>query len=112
MIKPVYIDLLLSFSAMIAGLLLMFARMKVSNRNVYTAMSDVAIICAGSLSWAVFGFLALTVVIKYPPLHSVGYSGHWGYTLARILAFIAWMMTLYLINRYSAYMQCKMIKEG
>ena len=112
MIKPIYIDLVLSVVAMAAGLFLMFARMKVSNKDVYTSMTDVAIICAGSLSWAVFGFLAISVITKYPPLHADGYMGHWGYTSARILAFIAWITTLYLINQYSAYMQCKMIKRS
>lgn len=112
MIKPIYIDLALSVVAMTAGLFLMFARMKVSNKDVYTSITDVAIICAGSLSWAAFGFLALSALTKYPPLHSDGYIGHWGYTSARILVFTAWVWTLYLINHYSAYMQCKMIKKG
>lgn len=111
MIKPVYIDLAMSFSAMMFGLVLLFARMKVSNKNIYTSMTDVAIICAGSLSWAVFGFLALSIVIEYPDWHSRGYVGHWGYTSARILGFISWLLTLHIINQYSAYMQCRMIKK-
>lgn len=105
MISPIYIDLTISFLAVISGLVVMFTKMRVVADEVYTPMLEAVVVCTISLSWAIFGFLALSAITLYPPLHADGYVGHWGYTSARVLAFFGWVFTLLMITRYSAYMQ-------
>ncbi len=107
MISPIYIDLTVSFCAVTLGLVVLFTRMRVVADEVYTPMLEAMVVCAVSLSWAIFFFLALSAITLYPPLHSDGYEGHWGYTSARALAFIGWVFTLLMITRYSAYMQIR-----
>ena len=107
MIAPIYLDLTMAVCAVILGLAVMLTRMRVVDDGVYTPILELALVCAGALSWAVYGFLASSAIMSYPPLHTVGYQGHWGYTLARFLGFVAWLLSLLLITRYSAYMQVR-----
>ena len=107
MIAPIYLDLIISFCAVILGLTVMLTSMRVIADEVYTPMPELIVVCTISLSWAIFGFLALSAITLYPPLHSEGYMGHWGYTSSRVLAFIGWVFTLLMITRYSAYMQVR-----
>ena len=107
MIAPIWIDLTMALCAVILGLVVMLTRMRVVDDGVYTPILELAVVCAGALSWAIYGFLALSAITMYPPLHPMGYQGHWGYTLARFLSFVMWVLALLLITRYSAYMQVR-----
>lgn len=111
MIAPIYLDLTMALCAVILGLFVMLTRMRVVDDGVYTPILELALVCAGALSWSVYGFLATSAITSYPLLHTVGYQGHWGYTLARFLGFVAWLLALLLITRYSAYMQVRKISS-
>lgn len=111
MIAPIYLDLTMALCAVILGLFVMLTRMRVVDDGVYTPILELAVVCAGALSWAIYGFLALSAITSYPPLHTAGYQGHWGYTLARFLGFVMWVLALLLITRYSAYMQVRKISS-
>lgn len=111
MIAPIYLDLTMAVCAVVVGLFVMLTRMRVVDSEVYTPILELSLVCAGSLSWAVYGFLASSAITSYPPLHTVGYQGHWGYTLARFLGFASWMLALLLITRYSAYMQARKVSK-
>lgn len=111
MIAPIYLDLTMAVCAVVLGLVVMLTRMRVVDDGVYTPILELALVCAGALSWAVYGFLATSAITAYPPLHTVGYQGHWGYTLARFLGFVAWILSLLLITRYSAYMQVRKVSN-
>ncbi len=104
MIAPIYLDLIMSASAIVAALYVVYKNMRVLDDDVYTPILELSIVCAGSLGWSAFALLALSAITAYPPLHSAGYMGHWGYTSARFFAFVAWLLTLLMIRRYSAYM--------
>ena len=107
MIAPIYLDLTMALCAVILGLVAMMRHMRVVDDGVYTPILELSIACSGALSWAIYGFLALSAITSYPPLHTLGYQGHWGYTLARFLGFVMWVLALLLITRYSAYMQVR-----
>ena len=111
MIAPIWIDLTMAVCAVILGLVVMLTRMRVVDDGVYTPILELAVVCAGALSWAIYGFLALSAITSYPPLHTIGYQGHWGYTLARFLGFVMWILALLLITRYSAYMQVRKVSN-
>ena len=111
MIAPIHLDLAMAACAVVLGLAVMFTRMRVVDDDVYTPILELSLVCAGALSWAVYGFLALSAIISYPPLHTMGYQGHWGYTLARFLGFVSWLLALLLVTRYSAYMQVRKLSS-
>lgn len=111
MIAPIYLDLTMALCAVILGLVVMLTRMRVVDDGVYTPILELAVVCAGALSWAIYGFLALSAITSHPMLHTLGYQGHWGYTLARFLSFVMWVLALLLITRYSAYMQVRKISS-
>ena len=111
MIPPIFLDFAMAFSAVILGIVVMFKHMRVADDYTYTPPLELLLVCAGALSWAVYGFLALSAIISYPPLHTLNYQGHWGYTLARFLGFAGWVLSLLLVSRYSAYMQARKITE-
>lgn len=111
MIAPIYLDLTMALCAVILGLVVMLTRMRVVDDGVYTPILELAVVCSGALGWVIYGFLALSAITSYPMLHTLGYQGHWGYTLARFLSFVMWILALLLITRYSAYMQVRKISS-
>lgn len=111
MIPPIFLDFAMASSAVILGIVVMFKHMRVADDYTYTPPLELLLVCAGALSWAVYGFLALSAITSYPPLHTLGYQGHWGYTFARFLGFAGWILSLLLVSRYSAYMQVRKVSN-
>ena len=95
----IYFDILFAMFAVVLGSTSFCSRMSLGNRCVNSPFLEIAIICLGSMSWLVFGFLAVSALMEYGGLHSAGYRGHWGYTLGRLLAFLCWLAMLYKIRK-------------
>ena len=98
---PIYFDFVFALISVVLGALMFISRMSIGARCVNSPFLYIAIICLGSFSWVVFGFLAVSAGLDYGGYHTVGYRGHWGYTLGRSFGFITWIMVLYAI--YSSF---------
>ena len=104
---PIYVDFIVSFAATAAGFMVLASKMGVLDRKAYTPMLESMIILIGSLGWSVFALLSFAVVTRYPPWLTDDnvWTGSWGYTIARVLWSVAWVLLLLLMTRYTAYMQ-------
>lgn len=98
LLHAVHFDFMFALISVVAGAALFVSRMSICGRCVHSPFLYIFIICFGSFSWLVFGFLAVSAALDYGGLHSMGYRGHWGYTFARSLGFTVWLATLYIIN--------------
>lgn len=95
MIQAVYFDIAFAVVSVVLGLALFLTRMSIKRYDCTSSpFLEIAILCLGSLSWSVFGALALSALLDYGGLHTIGYRGHWGYTSARLLAFLSWLAVL------------------
>ncbi|MGO3338198.1 hypothetical protein [Psychrobacter sp.] len=110
MIHAVYFDILFAFVSVTLGLLLFVTRMSFKRCGcVSSPFAGIAVLCLGSLSWLAFGFLALSALLDYGGLHTIGYRGHWGYTSARLLAFLAWLAMMSVIRTsFVEHDKCKL----
>ncbi len=97
--QAIYLDFIFAFISVVLGSIFLCSRMSFGKRCIHSPFVDIAILCLGSFSWLVFGFLAVSAWLDYGGLHTIGYRGHWGYTLARSLFFVSWLATLYKIHR-------------
>lgn len=104
---PIYVDFIVSFAATVAGFVVLVSKMDVFDRRAYTPILESMIIFIGSLGWSVFALLSFAAVTRYPPWLTDDnvWTGSWGYTTARVLWSVAWVLLLLLMTRYTAYMQ-------
>ncbi|MGO2732804.1 hypothetical protein, partial [Psychrobacter sp.] len=70
---------------------------------------SINLLCTVQVYYAttVFALLSFAAVTHYPPWLADDdvWTGSWGYTTARVLWSVAWVLLLLLMTRYTAYMQ-------
>ena len=100
--NPIDYDFYVSLISLVAGLYVLFVKLKAHRRIIYTSPMAAYVVLSGILYWGVLFLVSYAAIYHEPSwLYSEGWNGSWGYTLGRILNALCWAATLIFVCIYA-----------
>ena len=104
--NPIDYDFYVSLVSLLAGLYVLFVKLKAHKRLVYTSPMGALVVLSGVLYWGVLFLVSYAAIYHEPSwLYNKGWTGSWGYTLGRLLNALCWIVTLVFVCFYAP--KCK-----
>ena len=99
---PIHYDLGMSVIGLLAGLYVFVFKLHGFNPRTYTPFLPAMVVVSGIIGWGMLLLVSFASVYHHPEwLFKVEWQGTWGYSAARMLNAICWLITLFCVVKYA-----------